>query len=133
MNVIKQSQVRALGLVQLAILRVIGTQPARSFGVAIAEAVSHHTDREISDPQIYVALKRLETHGFVSSSTEEVRLPSKRSRGRPRKYYSLTPKGRRAIETAGNYVILAEPFKKPKRGKSEGKTSPRPKTASVVA
>lgn len=132
MNEKSRSQSRTLGLIQLAILHLIGSRPTEAFGVAIANAASDHFGRDVTDPQIYVALKRLEAHGFVITTTENVRLPSKRSRGRPRKYYALTLKGRRAIEAAGNYIPSTKPFMNP-RGKNEGKTSKGPKPTPVVA
>lgn len=122
-----------LGLVQVAILNVINRDLDKAYGTAISAEVSRSVDREIADAQVYVALKRLEDQGLVTSKVEILPLPSKRTRGRPRKYYALTALGRRALESAGTYVLSNMPFmQSTHRGGNEGKEAPDSAWTSVV-
>ena len=88
-----------LGLVQLGILRFIQRHDAEAYGGGIAEGISRLTGDDVSDAQIYVALRRLEVRGLITAAdpTGEHNPPSKGRRGRPRKFYSLTESGRRAL------------------------------------
>lgn len=118
---------RVLGLIQVAILRVIDRCPAKSYGAAITDEVSRLVARELADAQVYVALQRLEEQGLVSSRVDLIPRPSKMSRGRPRKFYALTAMGRRALESAGAYTSAAVPFMQSSQGgthegKEEGPT-----------
>jgi DNA-binding PadR family transcriptional regulator len=123
---------RALGLVQVAILHVIDRNPERAYGSAITDEVSRGVGRELADGQVYVALRRLEEHGLIRSHVE-FSLPSKRSRGRPRKYYALTATGRRAMENAGAYTFSNSPFmQSTSRGDDEGTSQEGPMPAPVV-
>lgn len=119
---------RALGLIQVAILSVVSAQPNRAFGSAITDGVSRMIDRELANAQVYVALKRLEERGFVSSRIESGLMPSERKRGRPKVYYALTAQGRRALENAGAYLPSTQPFVRFSHGdRHEGKPqSPNP-------
>jgi DNA-binding PadR family transcriptional regulator len=101
---------RTLGLVQVAIMNVITNKPERAYGTAITDEVSRIVGRELADAQVYIALGRLEAHGLISSRVDEIPMPSKKSRGRPRKYYASTAKGRRALESAGAYTLSKSPF-----------------------
>jgi PadR family transcriptional regulator, regulatory protein PadR len=108
---------RALGLIQIAILRVIDCNSAQAYGSAITDQVAQAVGRELADGQVYLALQRLERHGLVSSQI--VPMPSS-SRGRPRKYYALTAMGRRALESAA-YILSNGPFmQSTKRADYEG-------------
>ena len=122
---------RALGLVQVAILRVIDRDPDRAYGAAITEQVASAVGRELADAQVYVALQRLEQHGLIGSQV--VPMPSQRSRGRPRKYYALTASGRRALESAGAYQLSTSPvWQSTSRGEHEGGKEEGPLRPAVV-
>lgn len=94
-----------VGPVQAKILSFVATQTGDAHGVSIAQHLRTAHDAEFTDAQAYVALKRLEARGFLASdmtpSDNDKTTPSKRSRGRPRKYYSLTSSGRRALKGVG--------------------------------
>ena len=123
---------RALGLMQVAILRAIDQNPERAFGAAITDQVSRWISRSLADAQVYVALNRLEQHGLVSTQVE-FPMPSKRSRGRPRKFYALTAIGRRALENAGAYQLSGKPFmQSTSRGEYEGASQEGPNLTPVV-
>lgn len=88
-----------IGPVQAKLLAFVGAHPDRAHGAGIAEHFRQNQDPAFGDAQAYVAIKRLEARGFlVSVEPPHEPLPSKRSQGRPHKYYSLTASGRRALE-----------------------------------
>jgi DNA-binding PadR family transcriptional regulator len=130
---IAEADSRALGLVQVAILSAIVDAPDGAYGSAITTRVSQMVDRDVVDAQVYVALKRLEDRGFVESYVNSNSMPSKRMRGRPRVHYRLTAVGRRALEQAGAYLTLSEPFRQsPERGQNEGNKKGATTTPVVV-
>lgn len=123
---------RAPGLMQVAILNVIDRYPAKAYGSAITDEVSRLLGKEVADAQVYVALRRLEEHGLISSHVDIIPSPSKKSRGHPRKYYALAATGRRAMESAGAYTFSASPFtQSASRGGNEG-TTKKGQTPSAV-
>jgi DNA-binding PadR family transcriptional regulator len=77
-------------LVLLAILRL----GADSYGVPIVEELGRHTRRRILRPSVYLALRRLETKGFVRSRLGE---PEARRGGRARRHYEPTALGKRVL------------------------------------
>lgn len=90
-----------VGPVQAEILRVIRDMPEKAHGVGIAEILRGRFDDTISDAQTYIAIRRLEVRGMICELTnkpENPPTPSIGQRGRPRKLYSLTASGRRALE-----------------------------------
>ena len=94
-----------VGPVQARILGFVNARPQQAHGVGIARYIRDNVDAEVADAQIYVAIKRLETRGFlVAVNPDETgfaqNTPSERVRGRPRKYYSLTSSGMGALKNA---------------------------------
>mgnify|MGYP001815383002 CR=1 FL=1 len=88
-------------------MSAIETEPDAAYGTAITRKVSDMTGRDMADAQVYVALQRLEHQGLLKSVSEDaLPKPSKRTRGRPRKFYELTATGKRALAAAGAYVNL---------------------------
>lgn len=99
-----------IGPVQAKLLAFVGAHPERAHGAGIAEHLRQTHDPALGDAQVYVAVKRLEARGFlVSVDTPETPLPSKRSQGRPHKYYSLTMSGRRALEGVATKGLSSNP------------------------
>jgi len=72
-----------------------------AFGVSIREEIEERTGRTISSGAIYTALGRMEERGFVSSRAGDT---GKGRPGRPRKYYTLTPEGARALKATYSTV-----------------------------
>lgn len=68
-----------------------------AYGVAIRETIEERTGRVVSSGAIYTTLGRLEDRGLVTSRVGE---PVPGRAGRPRKYYTLTPAGARALMDA---------------------------------
>jgi DNA-binding PadR family transcriptional regulator len=65
-----------------------------AYGVAIRDAITEQTSREVSSGAIYTTLSRLEDRGAVTARVGE---PEPGRMGRPRKYYRLTPDGARSL------------------------------------
>ncbi|HTI36569.1 MAG TPA: helix-turn-helix transcriptional regulator [Vicinamibacterales bacterium] len=77
-------------LVLLAILR-LGRE---AYGIPIMDEVASRSGRAASKATIYVALKRLERKGFVSSRLGEA---TAERGGRAKRYFRLRPAGLKAM------------------------------------
>lgn len=101
---------------ELVVLSVL--QDSEQYGYAISKTVAARSDGELrlTPGALYPLLARMERQGLIASRSEEVR--SERAegaaRGRNRKWYSLTPRGRRRlqkrIEAHRAHVQLIESF-----------------------
>ena len=124
---------RTLGLIQVAVLSAIEAHPENAYGTALTDRVSDMIGREMPDGQIYNALKRLEQHGFVSASSDFEQVPPKRSRGRPRIYYTLTASGRGALGDAGAVITREQAGRRfSMGGEPDGWKEERPGLTPVV-
>jgi len=77
-------------LVLLAILR-LGPE---AYGIPILDEVSARSGREVSRATVYVALKRLEHKGLVTSRLGE---STPERGGRAKRYYTIKPAGLKAL------------------------------------
>jgi PadR family transcriptional regulator PadR len=108
------------GCLELAVMAVL--RPERSYGLEILRALEEHSNLVLSEGTIYPILNRLRQDGFVSAQWVES------DSGHPRKYYSLTAKGReRAIAMAETWLkfaegmtALVEPLTRPSKKRSPG-------------
>lgn len=101
---------------ELVVLSVLDEEPL--YGYAITKKVAVRSEGGFSVPPgvLYPLLARLEKDGLITSSWEEVK--SERSDGdgpgRRRKWYRLTPRGRRRlaqrIESHRGYLAMIEAF-----------------------
>ncbi len=73
-------------LVLLAVLRL----GDGAYGIPILEEIQGHSRRVVLRPAVYVALRRLDEKGLVSSHSAD---PSEQRRGRPRRYFQVTGEG----------------------------------------
>jgi len=96
--------------VLLAVLRLQGD----AYGRAILREVQERLGRDVAAGAAHATLVRLERKGLLASHLgpgTEVRA------GRPRRYYALTPSGRRALGEARAAVdALWRGFKWPRKG-----------------
>jgi len=76
-------------------------------GSSIREYLAAQTGEELEAARVYIALKRLEGQGLVSSRDENER-PAGR-RGRPRRIYELTASGLRALEAGSKLYAHSMP------------------------
>jgi len=83
--------------VLLALVRPQTELGRQSYGRAILKEVQHRLQRDIAAGAVYATLDRLEQKGLVSSHL----LPGGSIRaGRPRRHYSVEPRGLRALNLA---------------------------------
>ena len=75
-----------------------------AYGLELIQRIEARTDGKIVPVQgrVYPALRELEAEGFVESHDGE---PLPERGGRPRRYYSLTAKGRRAAASHRKTVV----------------------------
>jgi DNA-binding PadR family transcriptional regulator len=77
--------------VLVALLRLGG----ESYGVPILDEIAARTERTVSRPAIYIALRRLESKGFVESRLGEA---TAERGGRAKRYFKLTKSGAVQLE-----------------------------------
>lgn len=77
--------------VLVALLRLGG----ESYGVPILDEIASRTERNVSRPAVYIALRRLEAKGFVASRLGEA---TAERGGRAKRYFKLTKLGARQME-----------------------------------
>lgn len=88
------------GCLEMAVLAALA--PGRSYGLEIIRALETHSDLALSEGTIYPILNRLRLDGLLSAEWVDA------GSGHPRKYYSLTPEGRRrATQMAGTWLDFA--------------------------
>ena len=91
-------------LVLLAILR-LGQE---AYGIPILDEVSARSGRDVSRATVYVALKRLEQRGLVSSRLGE---STPERGGRAKRYFKMKPAGFRALrESRAMFLDLWRDF-----------------------
>ena len=69
----------------------------RAYGVEISREIAAVTGREVALASLYVTLDRLDSKGAVVSELGD---PSPERGGRAKRYFSLTPQGRREVRDA---------------------------------
>jgi DNA-binding PadR family transcriptional regulator len=80
-------------LVLLAVIRLEGN----AYGVTVRDAIDEFTGRDVIVGQVYVALERLEDKGLLRS---RVAKPQPTPGGRARRLFTITPAGRRALDSS---------------------------------
>lgn len=78
-------------LVLLSVLR----RGDRAYGVSVLEELQSTAKRPANRAAVYVALRRLEQRGCLTSSLAE---PTAERGGRAKRFYELTQRGREALE-----------------------------------
>jgi DNA-binding PadR family transcriptional regulator len=82
-------------VVLLAILQLDGV----SYGAPILEEIERRTDQTPSSGSLYVALRRLERRGALSSSFGE---PTPERGGRAKRFFRVEPEGLRLLRRSRN-------------------------------
>lgn len=77
-------------LVMLAVLRL----DDEAYGTSIREELKVRAERDVSPGAIFTTLERLEARGLMSSRYGE---PTPERGGRRKRFYQLSPDGRRAL------------------------------------
>jgi PadR family transcriptional regulator, regulatory protein PadR len=81
------------GCLELAILASLW--PGRLYGLEILRLLEQDSDLVITEGTVYPLLSRLKAEGLLDSEWVEA------DAGHPRKYYRLTPAGRRRVAAMG--------------------------------
>jgi len=85
---------RLLGGLESLLLLAILRLDDRAYGAAIRQELLDQARKDVAVGAIYTGLDRLERKGFVKSWTGE---PTVERGGRAKKFYRMTPKGKRAL------------------------------------
>lgn len=83
------------GMLELCILRAVGKEPL--YGYDIVKRLGDVDSLVVSEGTVYPILSRLKAEGLLETTIEESQS------GPPRKYYRLTPAGRRMAESMNGY------------------------------
>lgn len=86
---------------QLVLLTILRLGPS-AYGVPIFEELANHTSRPILRPSVYVALRRLEEKGLISSRLGE---PEPRRGGRARRYFELEPAAKEILRESRKTLL----------------------------
>lgn len=78
---------RTLGEFEQQVLLVILRLGRESYSMAIVTELEERTGREVATAAVYVALRRLEKKGLLTSRLE---LPEENGKPYPRRYFALT-------------------------------------------
>ena len=97
------------GCLEMAILASLWQ--SRLYGLEILRALSEKSELDVAEGTLYPILSRLKAEGLLESEWVEAEA------GHPRKYYWLTPSGRRRAremagawsEFAGKLAVLVQP------------------------
>lgn len=89
-------------MVLLGILRLGG----EAYSVPLVLELEERTGREVAQAAVFIAMKRLEAKGFLSSRLDD---HARKQTGRVRRYFKLTPAGEAKLrETREALVSLWE-------------------------
>lgn len=83
-----------LGEFEYAVLLAVLHLKADAYAVPVRGLIETRTGRSIARGGLYTALERLEVKGCLRS---DMRDPSEARGGRPRRYFSITPRGLEAL------------------------------------
>lgn len=87
----------ALGDVEHFVLIALLRLGGESYSIAIMDEIRGRTGRDIAKAAIYIALRRLEEKSFLVSRVGE---STAERGGHARRYFKLTPAGRRQLSAA---------------------------------
>jgi PadR family transcriptional regulator PadR len=82
---------KSLGEFEHQVLLTILRLGSESYSVPIVLEMEERTERPVSPAAVYIALRRLEKRGLVSSRMEMANVAEG---GRPRRYFKLEPEAR---------------------------------------
>jgi DNA-binding PadR family transcriptional regulator len=85
-------------LVLVAVLRL----GAEAYGVAIMDEIARRTGREVAKAAVYIALRRLEDKGLLSSTLGDA---TPERGGRAKRYFKLTRNGARQLRDSREALV----------------------------
>ena len=84
----------SLGDIEHFVLVAVVRLGGESYGVAILEEIAARTGREVARSAVYIAMRRLEAKGFLTSRLGDATAVRG---GRPKRYFALTKAGARQL------------------------------------
>ena len=85
----------SLGEFEELLLLMVAANNQKAYGVLLLEKLEEKLQKKVNISAIHVALKRLETKGFVHSSFGGI---TNERGGRRKKYYSITASGKKMLD-----------------------------------
>ena len=92
----------ALGEVEHLVLVAILRLGDEAYGVPVMEEIARRTGREISKAAVYIALRRLEEKGLVTSTLGDA---TPERGGRAKRYLKLTKAGARQLRDSREALV----------------------------
>jgi PadR family transcriptional regulator PadR len=86
---------------QLVLLSILRLEDG-AYGIPILEELQRHGRRVVLRPAVYVALRRLEEKGLVTSHGADA---STQRRGRPRRYFEVTGEGMKRLRNSRETLL----------------------------
>lgn len=86
-----------LGEFEEVVMLAVGILFGEAYGVSIKKEIEVRLSRNVSVGALQTALKRLESKGYLKSAEGEGTVERA---GRPRKYFTITTYGKKALEAA---------------------------------
>ena len=96
-NVVNMKTPVTLGELEQIVLLAILRLGDDAYGVLIRAEIAERTGRHVAPGALYTTLDRLEIKGVLRSDVGD---PTPQRGGRAKRYYSVTPNGKRAIASA---------------------------------
>ena len=93
---------RGLGEFEQQVLLVILRLGREAYSVPIVAEIEQRTGREVATSAVYIALRRLEKKGLLSSRLE---LPEQSGEPYPRRYFALTEASLEPLKTARQSML----------------------------
>jgi PadR family transcriptional regulator PadR len=93
----------SLGHFELLVLLAVLRHGDEAYGVPIARAIERSTGKHVVLASVYNTLERLEEKGLVESAVGE---PTPERGGRAKRYFGITPAGRREVSAARKALTL---------------------------
>jgi PadR family transcriptional regulator, regulatory protein PadR len=88
---------QGIGEFEQMVLLAIAHLRGEAYGIPIVEEIERRTGRSVARAAVYIALRRLEEKGFVSTWMSD---PTPERGGKGRRYAKLEPEGARALREA---------------------------------
>jgi DNA-binding PadR family transcriptional regulator len=102
---------------QFAVLRAIPVLGLNACGTEIHSYLVRHAGEQIPTAQVYLALRRLQDRGLVTSEVGTERSAGRR--GHPRRVYQLSASGLRSLEAGMRLFAIPTPTSGARIGKDK--------------
>jgi PadR family transcriptional regulator PadR len=90
-----------LGSLEHIVLLAVLRQGEDAYGITVRRDIEQATGRDLSIGSVYATLTRLESKGFIKSSTGE---PTAERGGRAKRYFRVTADGKRTLQSTQELI-----------------------------